>query len=146
MYIAMGTKPESGGTTKLHLDVTDAVNLMVWSALGDAPAATWHIFPRADALKLSNAVDVLKGREPANNTRLIHSHSVYLSPDDLHWLHSRYNIRPWVVEQRAGDMVFIPAGCPHQVGYSVCLTVHNSYPSRDRYVTRPARSKWHPIS
>ena len=114
-YIASDPKgcDDTHGTTKLHLDVTDALNLMVWSATPSVAAALWHIFPAQSVGTLCQFLrethDDLQSCDP------IHVQSVYLSEAMLSDLALRYNVRPWVVHQRVGDVVFIPAGCAHQV-------------------------------
>ena len=47
LYIAMGADGDADGTTKLHLDVTCAINLMMWSEgmTSKRPGAQWQIFP-----------------------------------------------------------------------------------------------------
>ncbi|KAI0740252.1 hypothetical protein C8Q76DRAFT_591854, partial [Earliella scabrosa] len=64
MYTAMGNRADWQGTTRLHLDVTDAANIMAWAASGDAPAAIWHIFPRTDAAKLVEAIRTMNWCKP----------------------------------------------------------------------------------
>ncbi|KAI0686974.1 hypothetical protein C8Q76DRAFT_588987, partial [Earliella scabrosa] len=56
MYAAMANRENGEGTTRLHLDVTDAANLMVWAADPSRPAARWHIFRQGDADRLREAV------------------------------------------------------------------------------------------
>lgn len=124
----MATDPkgrdDTYGTTKLHLDVTDALNNMVWSADPSSPAALWHIFPAdsIDTLRmfLRETIPGMQYRDP------VHAQSIYLSQAMLTELASRYNVHAWTVYQRVGDVVFIPAGCAHQVkcshicGQDVC--------------------------
>ena len=60
MYIALANSPTRGsqGSTRLHMDVADAVNIMLWSMhpserTDSVPAcAIWHIFPARDSDKL----------------------------------------------------------------------------------------------
>ncbi|KIM80675.1 hypothetical protein PILCRDRAFT_52980, partial [Piloderma croceum F 1598] len=52
MYNADGSMQDDQhhGSTKLHMDITDALNLMVWAAKlpdGSPGYAIWHIFPAA---------------------------------------------------------------------------------------------------
>ncbi|KAI0706372.1 hypothetical protein C8Q76DRAFT_567593, partial [Earliella scabrosa] len=113
MYTAMANRPDEAGTTRLHMDVTDAANLMVWAADGSRAAARWHIFRRGDAEQLKRAIRRARWCTP--NEDPIHSQSVYLKQAMLEALRERSGVRPWVIEQRVGDLVIIPAGCPHQV-------------------------------
>ena len=129
MYTAMANRADGEGTTRLHLDVTDAANIMVWAASGDAPAATWHIFPRTDAARLKEAIRSLNWCEPDEHP--IYSQSVYLKPRMLEVLRQSYDVRPWVIEQSVGDLVVIPAGAAHQVsaGYYTYATGNELVPA-----------------
>ncbi|KAI0710629.1 hypothetical protein C8Q76DRAFT_694681 [Earliella scabrosa] len=113
MYAAMGNHENGKGTTRLHLDVTDAANLLVWAADAAADAALWHIFPRDDTGRLRDAMWSMK--RCSRNLDPIFSQTVYLGAHDLKVLLAEYNIRPRVLIQRVGDLIFIPAGCAHQV-------------------------------
>ena len=114
-YVASDPKgsDDSKGTTKLHLDVTDAFNLMVWSADSSSPAALWHIFPAESTCSLKAFLQSIF--PPEQSLDPIHNQTTYLSKAMLAELASRHDVRPWTVYQRTGDMVFIPAGCAHQV-------------------------------
>ena len=120
MYTAMGNRADGQGTTRLHLDVTDAANIMVWAASGDAPAAIWHIFPRTDAAKLVEAIRTMNWCKPDEHP--IHSQSVYLKASMLEVLRESYGISPWTIEQSVGDLVVIPAGAAHQVSAGYCIS------------------------
>ena len=114
MYIAFGAEANlDKGTTCLHQDVADAVNFITWTYNPAVPSAIWHIFPRhtvAAVRKFLNATRAdLDGQDP------IQSQTVYLTDGELEQLAIRYKVAPWTIYQRPGDMVFIPAGCPHQV-------------------------------
>ena len=77
------------------------------------PAALWHIFPRHIIQPLRR---VLNATHPElQGVDAIQAQSIYLSEHHLGQLALDHNITPWTVEQHAGDMIFIPAGCPHQV-------------------------------
>ncbi|TVU27615.1 hypothetical protein EJB05_19109 [Eragrostis curvula] len=45
----------------------------------------------------------------------IHDQSFYLTAKHKRELKEEYGIEPWTFEQKLGEAVFIPAGCPHQV-------------------------------
>lgn len=115
MYIAMGSTTNDHGSTKLHMDVTDAVNLLVYSSAKDKEAvcAIWHLFP-------PNCIPGLRAFLRANcnsedDEDPIHSQSIYLTPALLDLLYKTQQIRPIVIEQRVGQTVWIPSQWPHQV-------------------------------
>ena len=129
----MGTKEDINGTTKLHLDVTCAINLMMWSedTTSRRPGAEWQIFP-------ADSVDVLRSFLRTEfslslDEDPIHQQRYYLSHSMLTRLRQRYGVSPWTIYQYYGDVVFIPAGCPHQVSF---LLLHGS-----RKITNTPRSE-----
>ncbi|KAI0702164.1 hypothetical protein C8Q76DRAFT_577147, partial [Earliella scabrosa] len=75
--------------------------------------AIWHIFSRNDTGRLREAMWTMK--RCSRKLDPIFSQTVYLGTQDLKVLLAEYNIRPWVLIQRVGDLIFIPAGCAHQV-------------------------------
>ncbi|KAI0710348.1 hypothetical protein C8T65DRAFT_557686, partial [Cerioporus squamosus] len=113
IYAAPAAKPGTA-TTKLHMDVTDAANLMVWSSAstGDI-GASWDIFAveSADALRQF----IREEYQLDENIDPIHAQSYSLTDEQISRLTSLRTVNHWRIEQRVGDLVFIPAGCPHQV-------------------------------
>ena len=114
MYAACGgAANEEKGTTNLHQDVADAVNLIPWTYNPSLTSAIWHIFPRHTLPQLRqflrDAHPELQDRDP------IQAQAAFLTDRDLDQLAQIYKVVPWIIKQRAGDMLFIPAGCPHQV-------------------------------
>ncbi|KAF8541066.1 hypothetical protein BDD12DRAFT_717069, partial [Trichophaea hybrida] len=114
---------EVTGTTNLHLDLTDAVNIMLYTSGGlDAPllsttekgiplcGAIWDIFPPSAAAAIRA---YLKERNEDVDDP-IHRQIYYLSEHDLAQL-AQKGVGSYRVFQQPGDAVFIPAGCPHQV-------------------------------
>lgn len=103
-------------TTKLHMDMTDAYNVMQFAAKcldGKPGYALWHIFEAKDAFLLRKFL-----REACGFTGYgdpIHSQTVYLTPQLLKTLFTTYGVRPFTIHQYPGDIVFIPAYCAHQV-------------------------------
>lgn len=113
MYMAMAPNPGQGGTTKLHLDATDAVNIMTWCSDPTQPGAQWVIYPRSAAHRLRDALALRYPRTTGRHP--IHAHEFYLEPEDIEWISERYHIRPWIFNQSVSQMVIIPVGCAHQV-------------------------------
>jgi lysine-specific demethylase 3 len=60
----------------------------------------------------------------------IHDQSAYLTAADLATLLRETGVAPWSFEQRLGDAVFVPAGCPHQVrNLRACVKVAEDFVS-----------------
>jgi JmjC domain, hydroxylase len=120
MYNANGSSQNHRhGSTKLHLDVTGALNLMLYAAPlpdGSRGFAVWHIFPSMATAMLRDFFRT----EPAVSSRgpgdPIHNQNIYLTPELLQILADKHGVYPYVIHQHPGDAVFIPAGCAHQVG------------------------------
>ena len=131
LYCAGASSDEDGaqGTTVLHMDMTDAVNIMTWS--GPRPqnrrgSAVWDVFPQtaSDALrrylldKLRRSGDKMIMDDPIRRARF------YLHAGDLVALEKEHNVKPWRIYQNPGEAVFIPAGCAHQVcNLTPCIKV-----------------------
>lgn len=127
MYCAWAsTEDQQGkGSTRLHMDMADAVNIMYYSASAkDADVATdsqperpavaaWDIFSASDADKLRQYLaatrTLAEGEDP------IHVQQHFLDTVDRQRLWYEYGVRSWRIYQKQGDAVFIPAGCAHQV-------------------------------
>ncbi len=111
MYSSTGDV-DGVGSTKLHLDVSSAVNILVHTSGEGLPGARWHIFLAADTAKLRaylRAKSVCSAEEDP-----IHAQGTYLTPSMLAEL-KQHGVRPFEVQQKLGDAIFIPAGCAHQV-------------------------------
>ncbi|XP_049640862.1 lysine-specific demethylase 3A isoform X2 [Suncus etruscus] len=150
MYNAYGLiTPEDRkyGTTNLHLDVSDAANVMVYVGIpkgqgdqeevlktiqdGDSdeltikrfiegkekPGALWHIYAAKDTEKIREflkKVSEEQGQENPVDHDPIHDQSWYLDRSLRKRLHQEYGVQGWAIVQFLGDVVFIPAGAPHQ--------------------------------
>ncbi|KAG8453344.1 hypothetical protein GDO86_000110 [Hymenochirus boettgeri] len=167
MYNAYGLiTPEDRkyGTTNLHLDVSDAANVMVYVGIpkgehdqeqevlktiqdGDAddltikrfmefkekPGALWHIFAAKDTEKIRQFLKKVaeeQGHENPPDHDPIHDQSWYLDSTLRKRLHQEHGVQGWAIVQFLGDVVFIPAGAPHQVHnlYS-CIKVAEDFVS-----------------
>jgi lysine-specific demethylase 3 len=117
MYTAHGmTWDGSGiGSTSLHLDMADAVNIMLYAGGGDEASrvgAIWHIFPQ-DCLRKLRAY--LEGNSKRKLDDQVHDQVRYLDAKMLKEFGEVYGVNVWSVEQCVGDAVYVPAGCAHQV-------------------------------
>jgi lysine-specific demethylase 3 len=107
---------QHNGSTRLHKDLTDAVNIMVWSANfpdGTPGDALWHIYPPWAAEILSGFLRVRAGFRGQGDP--IHSQTICMTPSLIELFFVEHGIQPYTIYQRPGQAVFIPAGCPHQV-------------------------------
>lgn len=101
--------------------------------------AVWDIFRRQDVPKLIEFL--LKHQsEFHHNSNLpvnvvyhpIHDQTLYLNERHKKQLKEEFDVEPWTFEQRLGEAVFIPAGCPHQVrNRQSCIKVALDFVSPD---------------
>ncbi|TFY60066.1 hypothetical protein EVG20_g7560 [Dentipellis fragilis] len=119
MYNAMSTeeKPGSKGSTRLHMDMADAVNIMLHAEPcpdGSPGVAAWDLFRWEDAAQLRKFLN----KRFSNGGQAhdpIHSQQIYLDSEMRKELFDDFGIKSYRVYQRPGEAVFIPAGCAHQV-------------------------------
>lgn len=112
LYAAMASKQDNGhhGSTRLHKDVSDVVNIMASDG-----QARWDVFTSEDSGLVKTFVIShfkLFGVRPEDS---INAHNVYLTPDDLKELRDKHNVMPFTFYQSWKDVVYIPAGCAYQV-------------------------------
>ncbi|XP_058068617.1 lysine-specific demethylase JMJ29-like [Magnolia sinica] len=173
-YIAYGIPEELGrgdSVTKLHCDMSDAVNVLTHTAevnlsnrqhsaikmlkrrhkdqderehihthetdeeknndsacfppeegIEERGGALWDIFRRQDVPKLraylrkhSKEFRHIHCSPVEKVVHPIHDQTFYLTLEHKRKLKEEFGIEAWTFEQRLGEAVFIPAGCPHQV-------------------------------
>ncbi|KAJ1557414.1 hypothetical protein HK405_016087, partial [Cladochytrium tenue] len=120
LHIACGSTDEVG-TTPLHADAGDAVNILVSAELAGPPGsacAIWDIYRAEDASALR---DYLQRTYKDAGADFIHSQSVYLDEANRVRLKA-VGVTGWRVYQGVGEAVFVPAGCPYQVR-NLCSSV-----------------------
>ncbi|KAJ7558616.1 hypothetical protein O6H91_04G048200 [Diphasiastrum complanatum] len=114
-------KPEPGlfvpleGGEKQVAEVTE-------SHIDTYGGALWDIFRREDVPKLR--AYLMKHRHEFKHlddkplTKIvhpIHDQTLFLDEEHKKKLKEEFQVEAWTFEQRLGEAVFIPAGCPHQV-------------------------------
>ncbi|KAG8721975.1 hypothetical protein FRC09_007036 [Ceratobasidium sp. 395] len=121
MYNALVSSEAPGGqgSTRLHIDMADAVNIMMFASNSkggeDPGVAAWDIFRASDSDKIRAYLRRKSGKKATGGGDHIHSQLFYLDSDDRKQLYQQENVYSWRIYQRPGDAVFIPAGCAHQV-------------------------------
>jgi len=148
-YIAMGRHREGGegdSVTKLHMDISDAVNVLAYVAgppaararTGprapgpdwDGAGAVWDVFRREDRDALrrflrDHASEFRHGRagvDPTGDALL--NQQCMLTEAHRRTLREEYGVEAWTFEQHLWEAVFLPAGTPHQVrNLRPCLKV-----------------------
>ncbi|KAG8836209.1 hypothetical protein FRC17_008945 [Serendipita sp. 399] len=120
MYNAFASREDGYGSTRLHMDMADAVNIMLYAAPPpdqQVGVAVWDIYPSKYS---SDIRTFLKEEFPVETSPVfyidpIHSQHFYLTPALRKKLFEKYGVKSWRIWQKPGDAVFIPAGCAHQV-------------------------------
>jgi [histone H3]-dimethyl-L-lysine9 demethylase len=123
MYNSMASFESAGskGSTRLHMDMADALNVMTCASLtpdGKPGTAAWDLFRAEDSDKIRQFLKrKFKG---AFQHDPIHSQLFYLDTTLRQELYTEYGVKSFRVYQKPGEAVFIPAGCAHQVCCSQC--------------------------
>lgn len=130
---ASSQEPGSKGSTRLHMDMADALNVMLYAAPckdGSEGYAAWDLFKAEDSdkirmfLRKKFATPAAAARPQTNDglqTQItlahdpIHGQQFYLDSQLRQELWDQFRVKSYRVYQRPGDGVFIPAGCAHQV-------------------------------
>ncbi|KAG0168730.1 hypothetical protein DFQ30_004394 [Apophysomyces sp. BC1015] len=123
MFIAYGSVDgtKTFGTTNLHCDMADAVNLMCYADTtsykkeNTSAAAIWDIYPFEVLQDLRKFVAKIASERKQKVLDPIHSQWLYLNDDLRERLWKEYRIKGWRLYQDPGCAIFIPAGCAHQV-------------------------------
>lgn len=118
MYNAMTSSLAEGskGTTRLHMDMADALNIMTYASPcpdGSLGCAAWDLFRAEDSDKLRSFLR--KRIQGIGIQDPIHSQQIYLDEVLKKELWETQGVKSYRIYQRPGEAIFIPAGCAHQV-------------------------------
>jgi lysine-specific demethylase 3 len=120
MYNAQATSDEPGsfGTTRLHMDMSDAMNIMTFACKtpdGADGYAIWDLFKAGDANKLR--LFLRSKFVIPDHVDPIHAQKWYLDVNLRKQLFEEHGVKSHRIYQVPGQAVFIPAGCAHQVRF-----------------------------
>ncbi|GAA6059554.1 hypothetical protein JCM10212_000610 [Sporobolomyces blumeae] len=125
------------GSTKLH-----TVNVLLWSSNGPQAkpgVAVWDLYRAEDADKirefLYEYIAELGGYSDIEQVKAtqddpIHTQRFFLDQKLRQRLWEKKGVKSWRVHQEPGQVVFIPAGCAHQVcNFADCIKVASDFVS-----------------
>ncbi|CAH7684276.1 hypothetical protein PPACK8108_LOCUS18362 [Phakopsora pachyrhizi] len=131
MYIAMNNskdKSQSGysefnGSTVLHMDVADAINIQTYAGKNEDGYALWHLFHAVHTEKLreflikyrAEKFNISEEKSKQAFDDPIHTTRIYVDEKMRRQLREMHGIKGWEIKQRPGEAVFIPAYTAHQV-------------------------------
>ena len=118
MYNALASNEDKGtkGSTRLHMDMADAVNIMLYASATPAGApgcAVWDIFRAEDSSRIRQFFR--RHHKGSYTNDPIHSQTFYLDTEQRRRLADEFGVKSYRIYQCPGEAVFIPAGCAHQV-------------------------------
>ncbi|KZV75102.1 hypothetical protein PENSPDRAFT_661909 [Peniophora sp. CONT] len=128
LYTATKTYTGAGsrGSTRLHLDAADGVNLLLHAERapdGSPGGAVWDLFRAEDADVVRRFLARRAGEKGADKDPLL-AGAMYVDDEMRRALWTEHGITSHRLVQRPGDAVFIPAGVAHQVANaSDCIKV-----------------------
>ncbi|NWI26393.1 KDM3A demethylase, partial [Sula dactylatra] len=107
---------------------SDELTIKRFTESREKPGALWHIYAAKDTEKIREFLKKVaeeQGQENPVDHDPIHDQSWYLDRSLRKRLHQEYGVQGWAIVQFLGDVVFIPAGAPHQA--RARDPVHNLY-------------------
>ncbi|KAJ3516957.1 hypothetical protein NMY22_g14077 [Coprinellus aureogranulatus] len=118
MYNAWAANQNPGckGSTRLHMDMADAMNVMLFASPcpdGSPGCAVWDIYRAEDSDKIRAFLRKKHNLGPHYDP--IHGQQYYLDDAMRGMLYKECAVTSYRVYQRPGEAVFVPAGCAHQV-------------------------------
>ncbi|KAJ7489494.1 Clavaminate synthase-like protein, partial [Mycena latifolia] len=128
------TASDCQGSTHLHMDMADAVNIMTYaSPSSNGPsAAAWDLYHAEDSDKLRSFIrrHFLTDKGDPIQGDPIHSQQVYLNDARRQQLWEEEQVRGYCIYQEPRQAIFIPDGCAHQVrNLSNCIKVATDFVS-----------------
>ncbi|GAA5875106.1 hypothetical protein JCM16303_005011 [Sporobolomyces ruberrimus] len=132
----------SGSLSIASEDVADAVNVLLWASDGielTKGFAVWDLFRAEDADKIREFLyeltaerlyrgDLERAKQKTDDP--IHTQRYFLDQKLRKELWEKKGVKSWRIHQKPGQVVFIPAGCAHQVcNFADCIKVASDFVS-----------------